>query len=135
MILFQIMLSHVTVIEFSFSFIINSILMKIKLLKYKCFNESEVHFNIKCIIIFIMFQFMCTYSTLFCIKVPKETQTTTLNNLISTQIKIIVFLRKKSFLGIISCCVIYFLPISDQEMIAFLNFVSCLVDGIKKKSE
>lgn len=82
-----------------------------------------------------MFQFMCTYSTLFCIKVPKETQTTTLNNLISTQIKIIVFLRKKSFLGIISCCVIYFLPISDQKMIAFLNFVSCLVDGIKKKSE
>lgn len=57
------------------------------------------------------------------------------NNLLRTQINIIVVLRKKSFPGIIFCCFINCLPIIDQEMGACLNFISGVVDIIKKQTE
>lgn len=73
---------------------------------------------------------MCIYAH----TIVYESSKRNLDNLKRSQINIIVFfLRKKSFLGIISCCVISCLPIIDQEMDACLNFISGLVDGIYKK--
>lgn len=95
----------------------------------RCFNDSEAGFEIKYNNIFFCFN-LCEPTFKLFIKVPKETHTPTLNNL-STQINSVFFLKEKLSWHYI-LCVINCLPIIDQEMLAYLNFISGLEDRIKR---